>query len=1377
MKRKSVNRTLLLFSLIICQALFEFNSVVICQPSNLRFDYFSIKDGLPDNGLRAVLQDHLGFLWIGTRNGLSKYDGYEFKNYSLLKEGSDDRIRNRIRFLIEDSKGDIWVALSTGGLAIFLRNEERFEFYFHEENNPNSLGDKGISTMLEDSKGNIWIGSWGDGLKFIDKQFILNKNSLLEFQHVEIIHKVEGINQVNDIYEDSENNLWVCTNNGLLCLSDSLNRLIQPVKTKFLNKKNFFICIEQDANGIFWIGTRGNGIAKYDKVLNEFEYFPYNEEIYKPNSLNNIHSILIDSKDNLWAGAFAGINTGLFLFNKATKQYRRFINDPSDPNSISEGSVVHSIIEDDVGNIWNTQGEGKLNKINPQKNLFQYYRDYKIDNDQIKFYRYTRMLIARDGKIWFASKNGLFEYLPKEDLFIKMKDKNESEECSIEGKCWSITEDSKGNLWTIIGEYRDKLINFNPDNKEVDCFEQIKKAGSFLNTYYTLEDENGMFWIATRGNGLDKWNPETNEIINFSYNPDNISSISNNFILRVCEDSTNSIWIATYNMNLDLYLNKINKETNHVKRIVVPRDIGYPHNLFVDSENRLWVGTTTGGILLFNTQDDSFTRITTEHGLPSNNFVTGFSEDHNGNIYGCTGSFIIKFNQDAEFGRSYEIAADDEVLYHTYYVKDTKEIYVISDRGFYRFFPDSLKLNPIPPRMVLTDMRIMDETIKVEPNSPLKSHINVAKNIVLQHWQNDFSIQYAAIHHINPSENKYKYILENYDTHWREAGKNRVAAYTNLSHGDYNFKVLGSNSDGVWATEPASLSIIILPPWWLTWWAYLVYVIIFIGTLSYLYYLQRKRLKVIHSLEMKEFETVKLREVDQMKSKFFANISHEFRTPLTLIKGPIERLLGNEKVDDPKKIYSMIKRNSEKLLNLINELLDLSKLESGKMKLSEQKGDIVSFTKAISMSFESLAQKKEIQLSISSSKDLIKLYFDKEKMQKILGNLLSNAFKFTQERGKITVKVAEDVYEQKVIITVADNGMGIPKEALPKIFDRFYQVENSKTDGNQGTGIGLSLTKELIEMHSGTIDVTSEFGKGTTLIIKLPIGPEHLQDDEIIYEDIYEPTKDIEYENEKSVKSSLGKEKPLVLVVEDNIDVQNFIKEIIEEKYRFVDADDGKEGYEKALEDMPDLIISDIMMPKIPGDQMCERLKKNQITSHIPIILLTAKASGEDKISGLKIGADDYLIKPFDEKELLARINNLIAQRRNLREKYLREAEIHPIEVAVTSVDKKFIEKVIKLIEQNLSQSEFSIEQFAEELAMSRAQLYRKFASILGEKPNEFVRKYRIKRAAELIKQNFGNIAQVAYEVGFNNLSYFSKCFKTFYKISPHEYQHKLSKK
>ena len=522
---------------------------------------------------------------------------------------------------------------------------------------------------------------------------------------------------------------------------------------------------------------------------------------------------------------------------------------------------------------------------------------------------------------------------------------------------------------------------------------------------------------------------------------------------------------------------------------------------------------------------------------------------------------------------------------------------------------------------------------------------------------------------------------------------------------------------------------------------------------------------------MKEFETQKLKEVDQIKSKFFANISHEFRTPITLIKGPVERLLNNDKVDDPKKIYRMIKRNSERLLNLINELLDLSKLESGKMKLSAQSGEIVSFTKGIAMSFESLAEKKDIQISVSSSSDMIELYFDKVKMQKIIANLLSNALKFTIEGGKITISVKEESAVQKAVIKIADNGIGIPQKELSKIFDRFYQVVTSKTNGYEGTGIGLSLAKELVEIHHGEIAVESEVKKGTTFILSFPLGKNHLKENELIYTDTEVIQQEDNFEVEKSVSSGEGKEKPLLLIVEDIKDVRDFIISIIENEYKYYEAENGEEGYDKALEHMPDLIISDIMMPRLTGDRMCEKLKKNQITCHIPIILLTAKTSGEDKLIGLEIGADDYLIKPFNEKELLARINNLIVQRRNLREKYLREAEIHPTEVAVTSLDKRFIEKVIEIIDRNISNPELSVEQIADDLVLSRSQFYRKFSSVLGEKPNDFIKKYRIKRAADLLKQNFGNITDVSYEVGFDNISYFIRCFKQIYKQSPLEYE------
>ena len=1371
MKKLSINISVLVFLFTFLLIINNHNSYLLCQTKNLRFDHLSIKDGLPDDGLQCIIQDHLGFLWIGTRNGLSKYDGYNFVNYYYNDKDTNSITGRNVRYIMEDSQGDIWVG-TFSGLSIFIRDENRFVNYRHDKNNQNSLSNNSLRKIYEDTKKNIWIGTLGGGLNFINKKSLLNKKSRLEFQTIKLDKPVEKTEYILDIKEDSKNIIWVATRNGLLKISDENIELIQPVKGTEYNQKNHFLCLELDHNGIIWIGTYGNGIARFDKMTNKFVFYCYDNLPFRNYSPNNIMSLLLDSRGNLWAGPKGGDDAGLFLFNRKTKKYTRFLHDPLNPYSISkDNAYIRSIIEDNNGNIWFTTHEGKINIINQQKNIFRYYRKFLKTKKEITFSIQTRMIEGQNGRIWFAAINGLFEFFPNKNNFLKIEVQDQNNEQSLNDKCRGVIEDKEGNLWTA--GHNVKLRRYNPNSRILTNFNKIISLSN-PNVHCILEDNDGTIWLGTWKGGLDKYNPSTNEIINYKNIPDDTTSISNNVILKLCKDSSNTIWISTN----DCMLNKLNKNIGKFKRISLPLNVGYICRFFVDSKNRLWAGTNIGGILLFNTKDDSYKRINTNHGLPSNNYVTGFSEDHNGNIYCCTGSYLIKFNPNAVLEKYYDIATEDEVLHTTYYTKKTQEIFVISDKGFYRFFPDSLKPNLIPPKMVLTNLDVMNQPMKVGKDSPLKTHINVAKNIVLDFWQNDISIQYAAIHYINPSENKYKYKLENFDDQWRNAGKNRVATYTNLSHGEYTFKVLGSNSDGIWSTEPATLAITILPPWWLTWGAYLIYALIFITILSFLYFLQKRRLRIIHELEMKEFETEKLKEVDEIKSKFFANISHEFRTPLTLIKGPVERLIENKKVDDPQKIYRMIKRNSERLLNLINELLDLSKLESGKMKLSAQKGDIVSFTKAIVMSFESLAEKKEIQINISSSNDLIELYFDKEKMQKIISNLLSNAFKFTQEGGKITVGIKEESNEQRVQIKISDNGIGIPQKELPKIFDRFYQAVHSNSDGYEGTGIGLSLTKELVDIHYGGISVESEernlsAGKtgGTTFTLWFPLGKEHLKEEELIYID-YETIPKEELICEKTDTSiSAGEDKPQLLIVEDNKDIRDFIISIIENKYRIVEAENGEEGLNRALEQIPDLIISDIMMPKLSGDKMCERLKKDQITCHIPIILLTAKSSGEDRINGLETGADDYLIKPFNEKELLVRINNLIVQRRNLREKYLREAEIHPTEVAVTSLDKKFIERMIKIVEENISNTKFNVEQLAAELFISRTQVYRKFISVLGEKPNEFIRKYRIKRAAELIRKKYDSVTQIAYEVGFNDLSYFAKCFKKIYKKTPHEFE------
>lgn len=791
--------------------------------------------------------------------------------------------------------------------------------------------------------------------------------------------------------------------------------------------------------------------------------------------------------------------------------------------------------------------------------------------------------------------------------------------------------------------------------------------------------------------------------------------------------------------------------------------------MMIDSKNRLWIATRLAGITLYDIEKKTHKNFTIKDGLPVNDRIRDFFEDLKGNIYCRSSKHLIRFDSNGKYDKFYEFDLGDQDLVGSYYVKATNEIFLTTTNVLLKYTPDKIYPNLTPPKMVLTEMQIFDEELMHVKGSPLNKPINLIKTIKLEHWQNDVTLKYAGLHYTRPEENKYKYMLENYDKDWRNVGNKRTANYTNLSHGRYLFKVVGANCDGIWTATPATLEIIIEPPWWLTWWAYSIYILVFLVIISYSWLLQVRRLRIKNELKMIEFETEKLKEVDRMKSNFFANISHEFRTPLTLIKGPIDRLLSEETKSERREIFKMVLKNTGRLLNLINELLDLSKLEAGKMKLSTSERDIVSFVKGLVMSFKSFGDRKEIKLSVSSSNNIIRLYFDKEKMQKIISNLIYNALKFTHERGEISVLITEDTNHVNII--VQDSGVGIPKKELPKLFNRFYQVIKEGAAGNEGTGIGLALTKELVQMHKGIIKVESEIGIGSKFIITLLKGREHLSNEEIILDE----TDEVDFINAGVIQTEgdiyYSDNKPLALIVEDNLDVMKFVEDILKDEYNIIDAENGNNGYQKALEQIPDIIISDIMMPVMNGDEMCRLIKLDEKTSHIPIILLTAKASEEDKIEGLETGADDYIIKPFDANELMVRIRNLIYQRRKLREKYLKEAEIHPIDVAVTSTDKLFIKKAMNLIEENLSDTFFGIEDFAENLAMSRSQLYRKFNAVLGENPSEFVRKYRLKRGAELIKKKFGNISEIAYEVGFNDPAYFSKCFKKLFGMNPHEYQ------
>jgi signal transduction histidine kinase/DNA-binding response OmpR family regulator len=950
-----------------------------------------------------------------------------------------------------------------------------------------------------------------------------------------------------------------------------------------------------------------------------------------------------------------------------------------------------------------------------------------------------------------------------------------------------------------------KFINY-----EYDPNDPKSLSNNFIRTIY--KDKIGNLWIGTEV-GLNKLISGTATMspayfVRYLHNPKDSTTISNSRVWCIYQDQQGTIWIGTSGG-----LNKLipSKDYNSQATFIHyahdskdPSSLSDNHviSIYQDNSGNFWIGTDAGGLSKFDSKSEKFVHFNEEDGLPDNS-IKGILGDDEGNLWLSTSNGLSKFNPKTVTFKNYSTTdgLQSNFFQGGAYFKNKKgEMFFGGDNGFNSFYPDSIKENVRIPPIVITDFRLFNNSVPVGLDTTtnrtiLKKSITETKEIELSYKDFIISFEFAALDFHTPEKNKYAYILKGFDKEWNYTDANkRFATYTNLDPGEYTFKVKGSNNDGIWNETGASIKLIITPPWWSAWWAYSVYFLFGLGLLYSLRRYELNRTQLKNQVKLDEVKLKEREETDKMKSRFFANISHEFRTPLTLILGPTEKVLSESKDNETKKQLSIVKRSANRLLGLINQLLDLSKLEAGKLELKASKTNIVPFIKGLTMSFESMAERKDITLKIKSSSDEIELYFDKEKMTKIMTNLLSNAFKFTPEGGQITVALSlipspsgrgmsKGQGEGEVRITVLDTGVGISEEELSKLFDRFYQVDSSQTREHEGTGIGLALTKELVELHHGTISVDSKLGSWTEFTVTLPLGEKHLNDEEIVEEPVIlsgaknftEPVIDDFVKTDSSSQApqndnTLDEDKNIVLVVEDNYDVREFIKDALGNEFQIEEAQNGEQGVRKAEQVIPDLIISDVMMPKMDGNELTKRLKNDEKTSHIPIILLTAKSEQQSKLEGLETGADDYLTKPFDTKELRVRINNLISIRKKLQEKYSK-GDFIPVKKIegkkLSDLDERFMSKVMEVIESHISEEEFSIEEFDREIGMGRVQLYRKVKALTGKSPSRYIRSIRLNRAKNMIEEKKGNISEIAYSVGFSSPQYFTRCFKEEFGFPP----------
>ncbi|MCZ6662298.1 MAG: ATP-binding protein [Actinobacteria bacterium] len=988
----------------------------------------------------------------------------------------------------------------------------------------------------------------------------------------------------------------------------------------------------------------------------------------------------------------------------------------------------------------------------------------------------------------------------------------------------AIAEDRFGALW--VGTDGGGLRRFDRETQTFITFRHDPGDPSSLshdNIQAIHEDRQGTLWIGTLGGGLNKMSREEGTFLHYSHVPGDTTSLSHDLVGggAIFEDRQGTLWIGTlgglnrFNRESDTFTLFLDRQTNAT-------------TIYEDRLGRFWVGSEESGLHLLDRETGASIAFTVEDGLQSNT-VRAILEDDAGHLWLSTDIGLSQFDPETQTFRNFDVTDGlfSEFLWGSAFRSRSGELFFGGLYGFISFYPNQIEIDETPPEVILTGLRIFNEPVRPGLDAPLKQPIWDAEEIVLEHDQHALTFDYVGFHYKDPAKNQYQYKLEGYDDEWIDVGSQRSARYTELPHGAYVFRVKAANADGVWSDGSTSVRITIHPPWWGTTWAYLVYGLLFIAGVVAVDRIQRRRLirkereramqrelqqaRRIEAMnrQLREHEQLledqnrKLLELDELKSRFFANISHEFRTPLTLILGPLKDLLDEafgSLREAQRAQLTLVQRNGRRLLRLINQLLDLSRLEAGHLTLRARQANLIPFIKATTQAFASMARRKQITLQVDVPQQEILLYFEPDKLEKILYNLLSNAFKFTPEQGAIVIRVEEGKSETGgfttsvasgscVEILVKDTGRGIPADALPFIFDRFHQVDASSTREQEGTGIGLALTKELVALHGGTIRVESTVGVGSTFFVRLPRGRAHLNDEDIVdaegSDDILEPpgarhtldAVDDILVSEERLYTGGGqgggippKDVPVILIVEDNDDVRGYLRSHLAADYRIVEAVDGVEGLEQARTLEPALVLSDVMMPRMDGYALCRAIKTDEKLNHIPVVLLTAKADDESKIEGLETGADDYLYKPFNAEELLVRVENLIEIRRQLRARFSEEVRLGPSEVVVSSQEAAFVEQVRAVVEAELSNSQLTMEQVAEAVGLGLRQLHRRLKAAAGLTPGGYVRMLRLARAAQLLAQETGNVSEVAYAVGFNDVDYFSRLFKQTHGVPPSQY-------
>lgn len=1350
-------------------------AILFCVPSLAQFEQYTfsridVSSGLSNNQVNSIFKDRNGFLWFGTMSGLNRYDGYTIKTFRKSPDSSS-LVDNYVSNIWECPGNKLWIT-ARPDVSIFDLNTEKISRNTTQYLASLNLPSGAITQIRKDSRNNYWFIYPNKGVYMVSAQ-----------QPPVLYDSIEGkrsiaSNDITGLAEDQEGSIWLVHRNGMLNKIDpqaaTVTATIDQLQKTCKGNYNWSIFIDRDND--IWANTgEPRGLFYYNH--RSLVQFNENNAQHRLNT-NLIMGVAQDNNGLIWVATDHG---GINLINKQKQFSIQYLtNDPENNKSIGQNSI-NALYKDNNGIVWIGTYKQGISYYDENVGKFAHYKHRATDPHSLQYDDVNRFVEDKKGNIWIGTNGGGLIYFNRQTNRFTQYLHDPANPNSISNNVIvSLCIDHEQTLW--IGTYLGGLNSF--DGKKFTRYrhnDSIPGSLSEDRVWEIMEDSHNNLWIGTLGKGLDILDRKTGTFTHFRSGDTGTSALRSGYIMALMEDKKGNLWIGTAE-GLDVY-NPHTRIITHYDQNNTPNSLSHKNvlSLLEDGNGKIWIGTREG-LNYFDPEKNSFRQFYREDGLADNTILTILQDDHNSLwITTPNGLSNLLLKKDPGEGdiiagiRNYEEVSNlqgKEFNENAALKTRAGELIMGGPNGFNIINADYKDKTSPAPALVFTNFQVFNKSIgagdTLNNRVILANSINATKELELKFNENVFSIEFVALDFSHSGASKYAYRLEGFNEDWLYTdGQQRKTTYTNLDPGNYVFKVKAMTNDGNWSAEK-ELHIRILPPFWRTPLAIFLYVLATAGILFLARRIIVERTRMKYEVEQQRREADRMHAIDNMKTKFFTNVSHEFRTPLSLILSPLDKILKQSHDPAQRSQLQLIHRNAKRLLQLINQLLDFRKMEVQQFVLHPGFHDIVAFCKDISQSFSDIAEQKNIRFSIHSDIEKLETWFDKDKLEKILFNLLSNAFKYTPQNGEITIgfEYANNDFQ----IRVKDSGIGIPPEQHEKIFERFFQLDVPESMLNHGSGIGLAITKEFVRLHGGTVQVHSEPDKGTTFIVSLPVktaGEVNGRHPELA------PVAAIT-DNKELPPPIITTDKPgraTILVVEDNEDFRFYLKDNLKSRYNVIEAIDGREGWHKVKQYAPQLVVSDIMMPHINGLELSRRIKNDPRTAKIPIILLTAMDNEEAQLEGYRSGINDYISKPFTFEILETRIRNILLQQQKLEKNILGKMEVSPKQVAISSADEQFMKMAVEAVEKNLSNAEYSVEDLSRDLFMSRVAIYKKLLALTRKTPVEFIRNMRLQRAAQLLSQSQLTVAEVAYEVGFNNPKNFSRYFKQEFDILPSQFQ------